>query len=264
MPTLTIGEHDLGVHSSAHGGPSPTYVLVHGLGTSHRYLARLHRELERVGTVHSIDLPGFGGMPKPPRALSIGAGAALLGAAIDRLGVTEVVLVGHSMGAQFVTELAAQRPALVSHLVLIGPVTDPARARPVTQAIDLARDTLKEPISGNLLTFADSLRCGPRWYFTELVPVLAYRTDQRLRTVEAPTLVIRGGDDPVARSSWCAKLVAAAPVGSLVEIPHHRHLVQHSAPGATARAVVAFSREAWRSTLAGPPAPPQRKRSGAH
>jgi pimeloyl-ACP methyl ester carboxylesterase len=142
------------------------------------------------------------------------------------------------MGAQFVTELAVLRPELVSHLVLVGPATDPRRARRRRLALDLARDALREPLSGNVLTTADYIRCGPRWYLTELAVMLAYRTDARVRQVQVPTLVIRGADDPIARERWCGELSDAATLGSLVQIPGHRHLVQHSAPERTAEAVL--------------------------
>lgn len=240
--TLDVGGYELAVHTSAGPPDAPVFVLVHGIGMSHRYLARLHGELARAGTVHSVDLPGFGGTRRPAARMSIADGAAALGGALDRLGVAGVVLVGHSMGAQFVTELAARRPALVARLVLIGPATDRRRARPLVQALDLARDALKEPPSGNALTFVDYLRCGPRWYLTELTSMLTYRTDERLGDVVAPTLVIRGTDDPIARREWCTDLAAVAADGSLVEIPGQRHLVQHTAAARTADAVLAFAR----------------------
>lgn len=242
--TLDVGGYELAVHSSPGKPDAPVFVLVHGIGMSHRYLARLHGELARAGTVHSVDLPGFGGTRRPSSRMSIADGAAALGGALDALGVAGVVLVGHSMGAQFVTELAARRPSLVAQLVLIGPAIDPRRARPLVQVLDLTRDALKEPPSGNALTFVDYLRCGPRWYLTELTPLLTYRTDERLRDVVAPTLVIRGTDDPIARRAWCTELAELATDGSLVEIPGHRHLVQHTAAARTAAAVLTFARSA--------------------
>lgn len=240
--TLDVGGYELAVHTSPGQPDAPVFVLVHGIGMSHRYLARLHGELARAGTVHSVDLPGFGGTRRPSSRMSIADGATALGGALDLLGVAGVVLVGHSMGAQFVTELAARRPAPVARLVLIGPAIDPRRAHPLVQALDLTRDALKEPPSGNALTFLDYVRCGPRWYLTELAPMLAYRTDERLRDVVAPTLVIRGGNDPIARQDWCAELAALPGVGALVTIPGHRHLVQHTAAARTAAAVLTFAR----------------------
>jgi pimeloyl-ACP methyl ester carboxylesterase len=240
--TLDLGRYQVAVQSSSGEPGGPVSVLVHGIGMSHRYLARLHGELAVRGTVHSVDLPGFGGTATPAERMSVADGARALAGTLDALGVSGVVLVGHSMGAQFVTELAAQRPDLVTHLVLIGPATDPRRARPLRQALDLARDAVKEPPSGNALTFTDYLRCGPRWYLTELAPMLSFRTDLRLRDVVAPTLVIRGADDPIARHEWCAELADIGVDGSLVTIPGHRHLVQLTAPARTAEAVLTFVR----------------------
>jgi pimeloyl-ACP methyl ester carboxylesterase len=230
------------VYAAVPAPRAPTFVLVHGIGTSHRYFARLHTELASLGDTVAVDLPGFGGVGKPGQRLSVADHARLLGAVFDQFGWSEVVVVGHSMGAEFVTELARVRPDLVSHLVLIGPVTDPRRATAVKQGLALARDTLREPMTGNLLVLADYIRCGPRWFFSQLRPMLDYRTDLAVRSVEAPTLVIRGGNDPVARASWCNRIVGQAADGELLEFPGHRHLVQFSAPVDVAAGIDTFVR----------------------
>jgi pimeloyl-ACP methyl ester carboxylesterase len=221
---------------------APTFVLVHGIGTSHRYFARLHAELHSVGDTVSIDLPGFGGVDKPGEILAVEDHARVLGVLFDSFGWGPVVLVGHSMGAEVVTELARVRPDLVSHLVLIGPVTDPRRATAVQQGLALGRDTLREPLAGNLLVFADYLRCGPRYFLAQLPSMLAYRTDLAMREVAAPALVVRGGNDPVARPSWCQRIVSQAVDGQLLDLPGHRHLAQFSAATETAQGIVAFVR----------------------
>ena len=233
---LPVSGAIVNVASTPGPADAPVFVLVHGIGMSHRYLERLHRELAGSGTVHSVDLPGFGRSPKPEDGVTIEQYADYLGELLPTLSDGPVVLVGHSMGAQFVTETAVRHPAMVSHLVLIGDVTDPARASVLRQALDLARDTLKEPATGTFLVLGDYLRCGPRWYLATLRPMLAYRTDLRLREVSAPTLVVRGQDDPVSRHEWGVHLAAAAPLGRLLELPG-RHLVQFSGAAATAAGI---------------------------
>jgi pimeloyl-ACP methyl ester carboxylesterase len=237
---LTLPATGASVNVLSTAGPddtdAPVFVLVHGIGMSHRYLNRLHGELAAAGAVHSVDLPGFGRSPKPPGGVTIEQYADYLGELLPMLSPGPVVLVGHSMGAQFVTETAVRHPSLVAHLVLIGGVTDPTRDSVLRQALDLGRDTLKEPFGGSLIVFADYLRCGPRWYLATLRPMLAYRTDLRLREVVAPTLVLRGADDPVSRHDWGVHLTAQAPRGRLLELPG-RHLVQYSAAPATAAAI---------------------------
>ena len=56
----------------------PAIVLVHGIGVSHRYLSRLHDVLAKGRKVYSIDLPGFGGLPKPARDVDVPAMADAL------------------------------------------------------------------------------------------------------------------------------------------------------------------------------------------
>lgn len=226
------------VRSTAGPGTTdaPVFVLVHGIGMSHRYLNRLHEELAATGAVHSVDLPGFGRSPKPPHGVTIAQYADYLGELLPMLSPAPVVLVGHSMGAQFVTETAVRHPSVVARLVLIGGVTDPTRASALRQALDLGRDTVKEPFNGMMIVLRDYLRCGPRWYLATLRPMLAYRTDLGLRDVVAPTLVIRGEDDPVSRHDWGVHLAKQAPRGRLLELPG-RHLVQFSAAAATAAGI---------------------------
>jgi pimeloyl-ACP methyl ester carboxylesterase len=224
------------VLSTVGDATGPVFVLVHGIGMSHRYLTSLHRELARSGAAHSVDLPGFGRSPKPADGVSVERYGDYLAELIPLLSARPVVLVGHSMGAQFVVEAAVGHPDLVSHLALIGAVTDPARDTVLRQALDLARDTLKEPLGGNLITLVDYLRCGPRWYLATLRPMLAYRTDLRLARVNAPTLVIRGERDPVCRHDWAAHLAAQAPESAVLELPG-RHLVQITSTLATANGI---------------------------
>ena len=221
---------------------SPTFVLIHGIGMSHRYLTRLADQLSAHGITHSLDLSGFGGTAHPEDPLVVQDHARLIGELLDRISVSRAVLVGHSMGAQFVTELARTRPELASFVVLMGPVTDPDRARAISQGRDLLVDALGETLLGNLLTISDYIRCGPRWFFSTLPAMLDYRTDLALTSVVAPVLVLRGINDPVARTSWCLALAAAAPDGEMREIAHSRHLVHFTAARQTAIAILEFLR----------------------
>lgn len=240
--------HALGLTGRLHSSPGPTtsasapaYVLIHGIGVSHRYLSRLHNVLARTAPTHSLDLPGFAGTPKPGRQLSIEDYADFILAALDRLGVESCVLVGHSMGAQFVVEVACKRPGLVARLVLMGPVTDVRRRNPLRQAWDLALDSvIAETPQANWLVFSDYFRCGPFWYLTELPVMLKYPIEDRITAVRAPVLVLRGVRDPVASQAWCGLLSSLAPAGQLYEVPGCGHVVQHKAPLDVARAIQEF------------------------
>lgn len=215
------------------------FVLLHGIGVSHRYFRRLSKRLAAVGGTVAFDLPGFGGTATPAVAVSVERYARAIGSALDVLGCRDCVIIGQSMGAQFGVELAVQRPDLVSHLILIGPVVDSERRTLIEQCAALARDTMAEPASANAIVLTDYLRCGPRWYLTELRQMLRYPIEQRTAAVSQPVLVLRGRSDPIAGEEWCRRLAQTAPSGSFVEIAG-RHLVQHSAAHAVFEAIGTF------------------------
>lgn len=215
----------------------PPVVLVHGIGMSHRYLSRLHDALTADGPVFSIDLPGYAGLPKPGRDVGVEEMARALGEVIRSLDVGAVVLVGHSMGAQWVTEVAVHAPELVSDLVLIGPVTDSEHRSLPAQMQALALDSLREPPVVNAIVFTDYLRCGVRWYLAQVRHMLTYPLEDRLSAVSMPVLIIRGSRDPIAGMAWCRRLRDRASASTLVLVPGQAHVAQHSAPAAVASAI---------------------------
>jgi pimeloyl-ACP methyl ester carboxylesterase len=226
--------------STPRDGAGGSFVLVHGIGMSHRYLARLHRELTRYGAVHSIDVPGFGGLPTPRERIPVTRIAAALTEVLERLELTDAVLVGHSMGTQWVVEAAVQSPARVAAVVAIGPVADERHRTVKAQALALAVDTLGEPLDGNAIVLTDYLRTNPLWYLAQLREMVAYPIEDRLVLLTRPLLLIRGENDTIAGLEWSRRLRERVPVGSLVMIPGRRHLAQHAAPRAVAGAIAAF------------------------
>ncbi|WP_306233415.1 alpha/beta fold hydrolase [Agrococcus beijingensis] len=219
----------------------PTVVLVHGIGVSHRYFLPLHRALAERTRVVSLDLPGFGGVPKPGRDLDVAAMAGAIGELLTALRLGPVVLVGHSMGAQWSVELAIQRPELVERVVAIGPVADRRHRSMLAQARALAVDSLGEAPWINQIVFTDYARCGIPWYLAQLRHMLAHPLEERVAALPVPLLVVRGDRDPIAGVRWSRELRDRAPVGALVHIPHSHHVAQHAAPRAVADAILAHA-----------------------
>ncbi len=244
------------IHSSRPAIPvpgAPVFVLIHGLGMSHRYFGRLKEELGAIGETHVLDLPGFGGTPKPGRTLSVGDYADVIAEAMDAAQLSSCTLIGHSMGAQFVTELAVRRPDLAARVVLIGPVTDPVRAPAFSHTLSLGLDMVLERPMTTLLAAGAYAQCGLPWYFAELPIMLEYRLDQRLPLVTRPVLVIRGTRDPIARRDWCARLADASRQGRLVEIPGQAHAAHRAGAAAVGAAIVRFVEEHPRASALNTP-----------
>ena len=226
----------------AAGSTGPAYILIHGIGVSHRYLRRLHDELAAVAPTYSLDLPGFAGTPKPGRQLSVADYGAFIAQALKANGIRSYILVGHSMGAQFAIETALYAPGQAQRLVLMGPVVD-ARHRSVRrQGLALFLDALlRESASSNWLVFSDYFRCGPRWYFTMVPVMLAYPTESRLAGINIPVLVLRGNHDQVAGADWSLRLSQVVPQGSFTEIARAGHVAQHLRPRQVAAAIRSFA-----------------------
>ncbi len=214
----------------------PAFVLVHGIGVSSRYFRPLAARLTDDGTVHLVDLPGYGAAPDPRRPVSLDDHADALASFVRGLDAPEVVVVGHSMGAQVVVSLAQRHPGLASRLVLIGPTMEPAR-RTAAQAIGrLLLDGTREPLTVNGIVFTDYVfRAGPVYTIRQLPLVLDDSLEERVVGLDVPVLIVRGDDDPIVSGEWVRELAARAEA-PLVEVDGP-HVVQYTNPDAVARAI---------------------------
>ncbi|RUR01901.1 alpha/beta fold hydrolase [Labedella endophytica] len=213
------------------------FLLVPGIGVSSDYFERLAPNLNRFGPVHAVDLPGFAGVPHPGRAMTIRQYADLLGRVIDELELGDPIIVGHSMGTQVVTDLAARRPGL-STLVLIGPVVNPAERRVLTQAVRFLQASWFEPGRVKALAIGAYLVCGVRWFSRILPNMMRFPIEQALPHVRAHTLVIRGEHDAVAPRDWVERIGELLPSARLWEIPGAAHSVMHAHAPEVARLCV--------------------------
>lgn len=214
-------------------------VLLHGLGMSQRPLGPLQDRLALHRPVHVVELPGFGGRPAPSGDVPIETMIAALARALELLAVHDAVVVGHSLGAQWAVELAAQRPDLASAVVLVNPVVDERRTSRATLALAIIADFLREPPSIVAIMVTDVLRTNLRWFFAQAERMLRYPLLDRVALLASPVLVVGGGRDTVVSRSWLRRLRDAAR-GSLVIVPRAAHNPQFTAPGAVAEAVDRF------------------------
>lgn len=207
-------------------GPSsgPGILLVHGLGVSGTYFRPLADLLSTAYRVVTPDLPGFGASAHVRPSLDIAGQAAAMEQVLDLVDLDRPVLLGHSMGAQVVTEMAVRRPGGARGVVLVGPVVDPAIPTAFDQGWRLARDAAFEPLPLKVLTTREYFRAGPRSYGESLRHMLDYRIGDRVGEVRAPLEVLRGSHDPIASRAFVDALAAAAPDGRAYELPGGRHM----------------------------------------
>lgn len=211
------------------------FVLVHGIGMGRGVFGDLVEELGAAGEVIALDLPGFGDSPKPRRPLDMAACGDLVAALLDALGVRDGVLVGHSMGAQVVTETLARHPDLRGRAVLVSPTVNPAERSAVVQGLRLLQDIAIESPKVLALGAVHYVKAGPVWYAKTLRRMVGHRIEDVLPRLDADTLVIRGEVDRVSPREWAREVARLVPRGVLREVPDRGHeaMIRTAQPAAT-------------------------------
>lgn len=220
------------VHAALAGSRTgATVVLVHGLGCSHRYWARLAAALPDVRVV-APDLPGFGDTPGPRPALGVSGLADALGDWLRATGRSGSVVVAHSLGCQVVADLAARRPTDVGPLVLASPTVDADRRTWHQQVGWFGVDLLRERPSLYPVLLRDAVgRGGPRRVVRTFDAALSQALLPLLGDVRATTVVTRGHRDTVVPEEWAREVADRLPDGRFVGLPGaHGLLWTHPGP----------------------------------
>jgi len=99
-------------------GQGPAVVLLHGYGGSLNHWATVAPQLARAHRVIAVDLKGFGWTSRPEGDYGPAAQAELVWHVLDKLGVTDVAIVGHSWGSSVALAMAVQAPARTRRVAL--------------------------------------------------------------------------------------------------------------------------------------------------
>lgn len=113
-----------GFREQGHGVP---VMLLHGISSG---AASWHKQMALPGCrVLAWDMPGYGESPMLPAPQAMAADYAdALARLLDRAGVWQTVLVGHSLGALIASAFAARYPERVPSLLLADPAQGYGRA----------------------------------------------------------------------------------------------------------------------------------------
>ena len=242
-------------------GNGPLVVLVPGMGdlrSAYRFLAPA---LQDAGyRVAATDLRGHGDSDTSFASYGDVETAGDIVALIEELGGPAVV-VGNSMGAGAAVYAAAERPALISGLVLVGPFvrngTTGAIGRTllrVAMAPPWAAATWKSYLpklyKGRLPVDFEEYRSsvvhslrrpGYAKAFSRTTRTDHTAAENRLSGVETPTLVVMGEldpdfKDPYAEAEWISNVLRA----EVVMVPEAGHYPQSQQPEVTTAAVLGF------------------------
>ena len=266
-------------------GEGPPVLLVHGWPHDRRVWDGLADALSESHRVIVPDLPGFGYSPPrfgqdPAEAapLTMGSLAADLNDLLDKLGVTEpVVLGGLSMGGYVALAFADAHPDRVAKLLLFDTKatadSDAARGKR-GEIVDrvlaegtgfLAEDCPGQQLSPHSLAERPEVveRLREMTQTASPAGVVAAQRGMAERPgstglcgrVEVPTLVVGGADDAFTPPADLRALAESFPHGTYAEVPACGHLPPLEDPAATAEAVLSFLAGPAPAAAAPAPAP---------
>lgn len=239
-------------------GTGPTLVFLHYWGGSARTWSLVVDRLAGRDTI-TTDFRGWSRSRGLPGPYTLRRFADDTLAVLADAGVTDYVLVGHSMGGKVAQLVAATRPAGLRGLVLVGsgPAKPAAQITPdyqegLSHAYDSdasvagARDhiltatDLPEALKAQVV--ADS-RAGADAARTEWpLHGIAEDITRQTRMIEVPALVVAGENDRVEPVGVLRdNLLPYLPGARFTVIPQTGHLIPLEAPEALAEAIAGFA-----------------------
>ncbi|MEV0265704.1 alpha/beta hydrolase [Streptomyces sp. NPDC050617] len=239
-------------------GTGPTLVLLHYWGGSARTWDPV---VDRLAgrDVLTLDFRGWGRSRGLPGPYTLRRFADDTLAVLADAGVTDYVLVGHSMGGKVAQLIAAARPTGLRGAVLVGP--GPARpAAAITpeyrEALSHAYDS-DESVAGardNVLTATelpeavtsriviDSRACADAARTEWPLRGIAEDITEHTRLIGVPVLVVAGENDQVEPVDVLRdNLIPYLPGAGFTVIPDTGHLIPLEAPADLVDAIIGFA-----------------------
>jgi esterase len=244
-----------------------TVVLLHGIGDNATIWSPLAESLPRDIRIIAFDQRGHGNSDRPnPPAYACDDYVGDLDRCIGALGLNNIIVAGHSMGALHGTAYASLRPSRVAGLIHadIEPCPPEWNKKYLTNMYHNAPATYPSVDAYALEMQKNSPHADPRLLrniaagAVERKPDGAYicrydrevlshfdRYDVRscLGSIACPSLVVRGSESRVMRRQAAEEMSRAIPDGRFVEIPKAAHPVHTDNPGEFHQAVLYFLRD---------------------
>ena len=235
-----IGPVELSVAEYGTGRP---FLLLHG-GAGPQSVTGF---AEKFAAAHDVRVlvpthPGFGGTDRPESLDSVTGLAALYQALLDQLKLSDVTVIGNSIGGWITAEIALLKSPRVSGIVLIDAVGIEVPGHPVADFFSLTMDQVfelsfhnPEPFRFDVATLppaAQAVAAGNRAAIATYAgaamtdPTLA----ARLGTLEVPTLVLWGESDGIVDADYGRAYAKAIPTARFQLLAEAGHNAQMETP----------------------------------
>lgn len=187
---------------------APELVLIPGMGCP-GYLAPWAHQSAEWTRATVLDLPGWHHRRARSCAPSLPGVAAAAARWLQVTDQTDVVLVGHSTGAQSALRVALLVPERLRGVVLAGPTFEPG-IRTLGRVVRRSPTLVREAPGEVPAVLPSYLRSGGRPLLRFLLSALPDRPEDVISDVRVPLLVMTGQHDGFAPPDWAHQLADLA------------------------------------------------------
>ncbi|MFJ9752956.1 alpha/beta fold hydrolase [Streptomyces chartreusis] len=252
---ITLSYLERGALSAA----TPTLVFIHGYGRCAEDYGLVFPHIPESWHVIALDLRGHGQSERTGTGYEMQKLASDVESFFDAMGLSQAVLIGHSMGSLVARLVAISRPDLVKSLVLAASTSSfanhPAlkQYEPVIAKLQdpIPEESMSRLVAGSLVNapppaFLEGViqRCcsvPARIWRTSLSAMLAGGYSDQLDRLKVSTLVIWGEEDLFTRPEQ-DRLVSAVTDARLISYENTGHDVPVERPEWLARDILEFAR----------------------
>jgi len=249
--TLTAGAAGPVAVTVTEGGAGRPFLLLHG-GGGPQTVAAFAELLSRHARVITPTHPGFAGTARPDALNSIGGLAALYAALLDELDLTDVTVVGNSIGGWITAELALLHSPRVGRVILVDGTGIEVPGHPAADFFSLTLDQVSQLSYHDPVKFGIDLATLPPAILAAMpgnrasLAVYAGTTFAdptlagRLAGVNVPALVVWGDADRIVDPDYGRAYAAAIPGARFRLLNETGHLPQIETPDQLLAAITEF------------------------
>jgi pimeloyl-ACP methyl ester carboxylesterase len=217
-------------------------VFIHGAGGGQFTWSYQKGFFEREFSPIIIELPGHGESGGEGEQ-EIGRYAEHVHAFLKAMKLSEVTLVGHSMGGAIVQTLALTHPEVIRKIVLVG---TGARLKVVPMILDGIKENFEETVrkitrfaysqkaSSDLIErgISDLLRCQPEVLYGDFLACDRFDIMNEVEEIDLPALVLCGEEDQLTPAKYSEFLHSRIKHSRMEILPNAGHLVMIEFPKA--------------------------------